>query len=116
MDDNEFSDPSHFNPFILKHKRHLRDNPGDPKAWVKLGFLYEERASLTDRITKRNFVLRYIAMLTTLVCFLITILLLKSGLYIYLLLDKPLLFGLLMGSLVLILVNLIIIRYQFVNS
>ena len=107
----ELSDPSHFNPLISNQKSYLKDNPDDPRAWLKMGCFYEERLSMADRVVKRSFFLRYIFAHFFLLIFLFVAFFLKSGVYDYILTNKPSLLVLLVFVITLGLAALYSLRY-----
>ena len=111
LDGNEPSDPSHFNPLIRKQKRYLKDSSNAPKDWIKLGCLYEERASMTSRICRDNLLLSYMYVPIILIIFLYILFLFKTGLFNLFLINNPLLFVISTSTTALILIGLLFIRY-----
>ncbi|MBT4527901.1 MAG: hypothetical protein HOC24_15255 [Deltaproteobacteria bacterium] len=111
LEGNKPSDPSHFNPHIRKQKRYLKDSPNAMKEWIKLGCLYEERASMTDRICRSNLLLSYTYVPIILIIFLYMLFLFKTGLYNLFLFNNPLLFVISNSTTALILIGLLFIRY-----
>jgi hypothetical protein len=109
--DNEFSDPSEFNPLITKLKETIRKNPDDPKKWIKLGCLYEERLNMVDHIARSSFVLRYVLILTVLISFLFVIFLIKTELIGHFFLNYPILFCFQSAILILVLMGMFFTRY-----
>ncbi|MCP4754945.1 MAG: hypothetical protein GY866_29055 [Proteobacteria bacterium] len=111
IEGNELSDPSYFNPLIAEQKKNLKNNRGDPEGWVKLGSLYEERASLTHRIAHGSFILRNSHLLTSLIVFPFALFLYATGLHRYFLDNNPWLFASLMSGMALGIVGLFFFRY-----
>ncbi len=111
VEGNELSDPSYFNPLISKQKKYLKDYPGNSKGWVKLGSLYEERLSITNRIAGRNVSIRFFYLFPVLFVFLSAYFLHKTSLYIHLFKNNPWMFVSLMSVIVLGQAGLLFIRY-----
>ena len=108
--ENDLSDPSYFNPIIARQKKFLKINSDDPKEWVKLGGLYEDRASMVDRIIRRSFILRAICIPTFLIFFFCTLFLYKISPHNFLMIDNPLILISLLLIMALTLVGVFLLR------
>ena len=109
--ENIFSDPSECNPLITELKKSIQNNPNDPKKWVELGAIYEQRLNLIDHITRHNFVLRHALILTVLGVSFLSYLYIQTGLLQQVYFSNPLLFFSLIAIIVLIMMLMGFVRY-----
>jgi hypothetical protein len=111
-----FRTPSEFTSLIAKLKESIRKNPSDPKKWVKLGHLYEERLNMGGHIVQSSFVIRYVLILTVLISFLFVMFLIKTELVGHFFLNYPLLFCFQSAILILVFVGMFFTRYPHSGS
>lgn len=73
---NDLSDPGYYDPLIRDQKKHARQHPDDPQAWLELGRLHEAKIDLTNSFAKRRLFFRYsfplYVLLVSLVAYIIT--------------------------------------------
>lgn len=106
----EFSDPSHFYPLIIRQKKLLRHNRNDPREWVKLGCLYEEKLSMVHQIARSNFLVRYCVIITILAISLFAIFFLPDKIE-HLLIHPPIFLIAALAVIILILILMFFTRY-----